>query len=61
MTVAIDQSAGPPKWKVSTEADATVILYEKLKVTRKYALRRGELTAETIDMIVADVSTFLGR
>src|SRR5262249_49547215 len=61
VTVGIDQSAGPPKWKLSREADVTIILYERLKVTRNYALKRGELKGETIDTIVADVSRLFGR
>ena len=61
VTVGIDQSAGPPKWKLSREANVTIILYERFKVTRNYALKRGELKGETIDTIVADVSGFFGR
>jgi quercetin dioxygenase-like cupin family protein len=61
VTVGIDQSPGPLKWKLSREADVTIIVYERFKVTRNYALKRGELRGETIDTIVADVSTFFGR
>jgi len=63
VTVGIDNdnSAGPPKWKLSREADVTILLYERFKVTRNYALKRGELKGETIDTIVADVSRSFGR
>jgi quercetin dioxygenase-like cupin family protein len=61
VTTGIDPSAGSPKWMLSREADVTIILYERFKVTRNYALKRGELKGETIETIVADVSTFFGR
>jgi quercetin dioxygenase-like cupin family protein len=61
VTVGIDRSPGPPKWKLSREAEVTIILYESFKVTRNYALKRGELTGETIDTIVAEVSAIFGR
>jgi hypothetical protein len=61
VTVGIDQSPSPPKWKLGPEAGVTIILYERFKVTRNYAWKRGELTGETIDTLVTDVTTFFGR
>src|SRR5262249_32308711 len=56
VTVAIDQTAGPPKWKLSPDADVTIILYDRSKVTRNFALKRGELKGEKVDTIIGAVS-----
>jgi quercetin dioxygenase-like cupin family protein len=61
VTVGIGQGADLPKWHLSREVDVTIVLYDRLKVTQNYALKRGQLTGETIDGIVAEVSTLFAR
>jgi hypothetical protein len=56
LTLAIDNPIGPENYKVSKDADVTVVLYVKRDIKANYAFKKGELTAEKIDAIVKDVS-----
>ena len=47
-----DQAA---RFKVSSEADVTVVLYREHKVIANHAFRNGELNDKAIDKILADV------
>ena len=55
-TLAIDNPAGPEPYKISKDADVTVVLYTKSKVVANYTFKKGELTTKKIDEIVSDVS-----
>jgi hypothetical protein len=57
--LSIDNPAGPPGYKVSKDADITVVLYTKRTVKSNYAFRKGELDAKAIDQIVADIPKIL--
>jgi hypothetical protein len=57
--LSIDNPAGPPGYGIAKEADVTVVLYTKHNVKANYAFKKGELKAEDVDKIVADVSKIL--
>src|SRR5262249_38661371 len=54
-----ENRAGPPAYKLTKEADVTVILYVKRKVVANHAFKKGELNANAIDAIMADLPKIL--
>ena len=55
----VDNKAGPAGYDVAKDADITVVLYNRRKVQSNHAFRRGELTPQAIDRIVADLPKIL--
>jgi hypothetical protein len=54
-----EDADGPPTYRLSREADVTVLLSVKQKVVRNFAFRAGELTPERIDAVVKSISQIL--
>jgi phosphonate transport system substrate-binding protein len=59
--LSIDNPAGPGDYKVSKDADLTVVLCNQHKVKSNFAFKKGELKDKDIDVIVADISKFFRR
>ena len=57
--LSIYDPAGPKMYKVSKDADITVVLYTKQTVKANYAFRKGELKDKDIEAILADMSKIL--
>ena len=55
-TLAVDNPTGPEPYKIAKDADVTVVLYNKSKVIANYTFKKGELTAASVEKIVAEVS-----
>lgn len=55
-----DDAVGPPSYKLSTDADVTVILFVDRKVTGTFAYRTGELDGAAAKKVAAAV-TALGQ
>ena len=53
--LAIDPPAGPEGFQVAADADVTVVLYREFKVLANHAFRKGELSEQAIERIVADL------
>jgi hypothetical protein len=53
--LAIMEPTGPKHYKLSKEADVTVLLYKRQKVQANHAFKKGELNEDGRDKIVADV------
>jgi hypothetical protein len=51
--------AGPSGYNIAKEADITVVLYNNRTVKSNFAFRRGELNAQAIERIVADIPKIL--
>jgi hypothetical protein len=56
IVLAIDNPAGPEKYKVSKDADVTVVLYTEHLVKANYAFKKGQLKDKDIEKIVSSVS-----
>jgi len=54
-----DDPVGPPSYKLADDADVTVIVFEKRKVTANFAFRKGELDDAAV-RLVADQLSRLG-
>jgi len=56
LILSIDNPAGPEKYKISKDAEVTVLLYKSFEVKANHAFRPGELNDAAITKVVADVS-----
>jgi hypothetical protein len=56
LVLSIDNPAGPEKYKISKDADVTVLLYTNFEVKANHTFGKGELSDAAIAKIVADVS-----
>ncbi len=56
--LAIDNPAGPPAFKISKNADVTVLLYNKRRVEANYAFGKDQdrLNAKGVDRVVSGLS-----
>jgi hypothetical protein len=59
--LAIDNPAGPKAYKVSKDADVTIVLYTKRDVKANYAFKKGEMKDADIEKIVSDVQKILPK
>lgn len=55
------EPAGPGGFAVAKDADVTVVLYRDFAVQANHAFRKGELTNEAIEKIVADLPKILKK
>jgi hypothetical protein len=56
-----EDTGGPPTYRLSRDADVTVLLCVKQKVVRNFAFRAGALNDESIAAIVEALPQILGR
>jgi hypothetical protein len=53
--LTVDNVAGPDGYGIAKEADVTVLLYNKRKIAFNYAFKKGELSAQAVEKILADL------
>ncbi len=59
LVVSVDNPAGPAKYKISKDADITVLLYTEHKVKANHTFKKGEIKDSDIETIAKDVSKIL--
>jgi len=59
IVLSIDNPAGPEEYKISKDANVTVLLYTKHVVKANHAFKKGELKDKDIETILKDVSKIL--
>lgn len=59
--LSVDNPAGPQAYRISKDADVTVVLYTKHTVKANYAFKKGDLKEKDIDQIVSDVAKILPK
>jgi hypothetical protein len=59
IVLSIDNPAGPQEYKISKDADVTVLLYTKHIVKANHAFKKGELKDKDIETVVKDLSKIL--
>jgi hypothetical protein len=59
--LAIMESDGPKSYNLPKEADVTVLLYKRQKVEANHAFKKGELSEEGLESILADVPKITAR
>jgi hypothetical protein len=52
---------GPKDYKLSKEAEVTVVVYDRYKVEANHSFRKGELNDKAVETILADVSKVVVR
>jgi hypothetical protein len=57
--LSVHQPEGPKAYKISPEADVTVVLYTNHEVKANYAFPKGGLKEQDIDRVLGDVSKIL--
>lgn len=57
--LSMQEPTGPEAYKVSPDADVTVVLYTKRQVKANHAFAKGELQDRDIDTICSEVSQIL--
>jgi hypothetical protein len=57
--LSLDKAQGPEAYKVSKDADVTVVLYTNREVKANYAFAKGELSDKDIDVIIGDLVKIL--
>ena len=55
VNLAIMEPTGPKHYKLSKEADVTVLIYKKRKVEANHTFKKGELNEKGVERILADV------
>ena len=55
----VEDVSGPPAFKISQEAEVTVLLYTKGKVVSNFAFKAGELKDKDVKAIVAQIPKIL--
>lgn len=53
--LSIDKPEGPAKYKLSKDADVTVVLYTSHMVKANHTFSKGELTEARIDQVLSDL------
>ena len=56
IVLSIDNPAGPEDYKISRDAQVTVLLYSNFKVAANHAFKKGALKAADVETVVKDVS-----
>ena len=56
LILSIDNPAGPEKYKISKDAEVTVLFYTDFTVKANHTFAKGALTDAAITKVVADVS-----
>jgi hypothetical protein len=54
-----EDTAGPPSYRLAKDAEVTVLMFVKQKVTANFAFRPGELTDEKIKEVMSSLSKIL--
>ena len=54
-----DRASGPKNYKITKEADVTVLMWVGQEVTANYTFRKGKLNAAAVKKIVADAKEHL--
>jgi hypothetical protein len=61
VNLAIMEPDGPKHYKLSKEADVTVLLYKRLTVQANHAFKKGELKKKGVEAILSDVPKILSN
>jgi HrpA-like RNA helicase len=53
--LTMDNIAGPTRYKIEKDADVTVVFYNERTVKANHAFKKGELTADNVKKVLADL------
>jgi hypothetical protein len=56
VSLAVDNPTGPGHYKISRDADVTVVLYKGHQVKANHAFKKGEFTDKSVAAVVGELS-----
>ena len=59
VVLTIDSAAGPDDYKISKDADVTVVLYKKKEVVKNIAFAKGKFDSKAVDAVVGELKSIL--
>lgn len=59
VVLTIDSPAGPEDYKISKDADVTVLLYTKKEVKKNLAFAKGKFDSKAVDAVVGELKSIL--
>jgi hypothetical protein len=59
VVLTIDSAAGPDDYKISKDADVTVVLYSKKEVKKNLAFAKGKFDAKAVEAVVGELKSIL--
>lgn len=59
VVLTIDSPAGPEDYKISKDADVTVLLYTKKAVKKNFAFAKGKFDSKAVDAVVGELKSIL--
>jgi hypothetical protein len=59
LVLAVEKPAGPEDYKIAADADVTVLLYDHRTVKANHTFKKGELTEEKVNQVLADLGKVL--
>jgi hypothetical protein len=54
--LTLDNVSGPPGYKISKDAEVTVVLYNQRKVEANHAFRKGDFNDKSVETVLSDLS-----
>ncbi|GAC1347010.1 MAG: hypothetical protein NVSMB14_09850 [Isosphaeraceae bacterium] len=57
----IESPSGPPAYKIAEDAEVTVMMWNQHEVKANHAFAKGELSADDVKAVVADLSKILAK
>lgn len=55
----VEPSAGPESYKISQDAEVTVLLWKNTKLTANHGFKKGELKKDAVAAVIKDISKLL--
>lgn len=59
VVLTIDSPAGPEDYKISKDADVTVLLYTKKAVKKNLAFAKGKFDSKSVDAVMGELKSIL--
>jgi hypothetical protein len=57
VVLTIDSAAGPDDYKISKDADVTVLLYKKKEVVKNFAFAKGKFDSKAVDSVIGELKS----
>jgi hypothetical protein len=57
--LTLDNKTGPDNYKISKDAEVTVVLYKERKVIANYSFKKGQMKDKDVEKVIADLPKIL--
>jgi L-lactate utilization protein LutC len=59
VSLSIDNTVGPPNYKVAKDAEVTIVLYNQRKVIANHAFKKGDFNSKCIETVIGELPKLL--